>query len=52
LEVVGKNDKEQLTTALAGTLDGDFMPAQIIYQGTTEHCLPKYEFPMKWQITY
>ena len=35
VEVIGKDDKRQLTAVLAGTLDGDFLPSQIIYQGTT-----------------
>jgi len=42
VEVVRKDDKKQITAVLAGTLDGDF---QVIYQGTTPRCLPKYDFP-------
>ena len=52
VEVIGKDDKRQLTAVLAGTLDGDFLPPQIIYQGTTTRCLPKHEFPKMWHITY
>jgi len=52
VEVIGKDDKRQLTAVLACTLDGDFLPAQIIYQGTTPCCLPKFEFPRNWHITY
>ena len=52
VEVIGKDDKRQLTAALAGTLDGDFLPSQIIYQGTIPCCLPKYDFPKNWHITY
>ena len=52
VEVIGKDDKRQLTAVLAGALDGDFLPSQLIYRGTTPCCLPKYEFPKKWHITY
>ena len=45
VEGIGKDDKRQLTAVLAGTLHRDFLPSQIIYQGTTPRCLPKYEFP-------
>ena len=52
VEVIGKDNKRQLTAVLAGTLDGDFLPSQIYYQGTTPRCLPKYDFPKNWHITY
>lgn len=52
VEVVGKDDKRQLTAVLAGTLTGDFLPPQVIYQGKTPRCLPKYDFPEKWHVTY
>ena len=52
VEVTGKDDKRQLTAVLVGTLDGDFLPSQIIYQGTSPRCLPKHEFSKKWHITY
>ena len=51
VEVAGKEDKWQLTAVLAGSMTGDFLP-QVIYQGKTQHCLPQYQFPPKWQITY
>jgi len=52
VEVAGKDDKKQLTALLAGSLTGDFLPPQIIYQGKTTRCLPNYDFPEKWHITY
>ena len=42
VEVIGK-DKRQLAAVLVGTFDGDFFPSQIIYQGKTPCCLPKYD---------
>ena len=52
VEAVGKDDKRQLTAVLAGSLTGDLLPPQIIYQGKTPRCLPKHSFPEKWHITY
>ena len=52
VEAVGKDDKRQLTAVLAGSLTGDLLPPQIIYQGKTPCCLPKHSFPEKWHITY
>ena len=52
IELAGKEDKRQLTAVLAGSMSGDFLPPQIIYQGKTNRCLPYVEFPVGWHITY
>ena len=52
VEIAGKNDKRQLTAVLAGSMTGNFLPPQVIYQGKTQRCLPQYQFPPKWHITY
>ena len=52
VEVAGKDDKRQLTAVLGGSLVGDFLPPQLIYEGKTTRCLPHFEFPEKWHITY
>ena len=52
MEIAGIDDKRQITAVLAGTLAGGFLPAQLIYCGTTAACLPKVEFPDDRQITY
>ena len=51
VKIIGKDNKRQLTAVLAGTLDRDFLPFQIIYQGTPPRCLPNYDFPRNWHIT-
>ena len=34
-------------------MSGQFLPKQLIYQGTTDRCLPKgVEFPDDWDVTY
>ena len=41
VEIGGLGDKRQMTIVLAGTANGDFLPAQLIYSGKTLKCLPK-----------
>lgn len=52
VEVAGQNDKRLVTAVLCGTLQGDFLPLQIIYKGKTDRCHPKYTFPPGWHITH
>ena len=52
VEIVALDDKRQITAVFAGTLTGDFLPPQVIYQDTTQRCLPNVEFPAEgWHIT-
>ena len=51
VEIIALDDKHQITAVFAGTLTGDFLPPQVIYQGTTPRCLPNIEFPKDWDIT-
>ena len=51
VEIIALDDKRQITAVFAGTLTGDFLPPQVIYQGTTPRCLPNIEFPKAWDIT-
>jgi len=51
-EIIGKDDKCQITEVLGGTMSGDFLPVQLVYQGTTNCCLPSFKFPDDWDITY
>ena len=52
VDVAGKDDKWQLTAVLGGSLTGDLLPPQLIYQGKTPCCLPHFEFPEKWHVSY
>ena len=45
VEVVGQNDKHLITAIFCGSLQGDFLPLQLIYKGKTNRCHPDYEFP-------
>ena len=52
VEIIGVDDKRQITAVFAGSLTGDFLPPQLIYKGTTKRCLPALNFPSQWHITY
>ena len=52
VETIAKDDKQQVTAVFAGTYTGNVFPPQLIYQGKTPRCLPQYEFPPQWNITY
>lgn len=36
---------------LAGALDGSFLPIQLVYQGKTSQCHPKFKFHRTFHIT-
>ena len=52
VEVVGKDDKWQITACFADSIACDFLASQLVYEGKTTHCLPQVEFPRDWHITY
>ena len=45
VEAAGINDKWQITTVLCAALNGELLPLQLIYQGKTPACLPRFVFP-------
>ena len=52
VEVCGANEKRLITAVFWGSLIGDFLPIQVIYQGKTARCHPHYEFPPECDITH
>ena len=52
LEIVGLSDKRQITAVLCGSMAGELLPFQFIYQGKTKACLPQYKFPHGWHVTF
>ena len=52
VEVVAKDDKQQITAVFSGSMSGDFSPPQLIYEGKTEQCLLQYKFPSSWHTTH
>ena len=45
VEIVGISDKRQITAVICGSMAGELLPFQLIYQGKTNTCLPQYKFP-------
>ena len=52
VEVVGLDDKRQITALFGCTITGDFLPVQLIYQGKTKACHAQVDFPKDWSITH
>ena len=52
VEIIGIDDKRQITAVFGGTLAGDFVLPQLIYKGKTTKCLPSVDFPQDWHVTY
>ena len=42
VEIIGKDNKRQLTAVFGCSMSGDFLPPQLIYQGKTKKCLPHF----------
>ena len=52
IEMTGNQDKRQITAVFAVTMNGNFLPPQLVYAGKTPKCFPKVDFPKDWDITY
>lgn len=52
VEVIGTSDKRQVTAVFCGTIQGVFLPLQVVYAGKTARCHPKFKFPPGWHITH
>ena len=51
VEITGISDKRQITAVFCGTVAGEFLPLQLIYQGKTTACLLRFSFPSDWHVT-
>ena len=40
-----------MTLVVCGSLSGNVLPFQLIYQGKTAASIPKVNFPKEWHIT-
>ena len=50
IPIAKSDDKRQITAVLAVTLNGEYLPPQVIYEGKTTRCHPKVSFPEEWDI--
>ena len=46
------DDKRQITATFALSSTGHFLPIQVIYNGKTTPCLPKFQFPKCFSVTF
>ena len=51
VEVAGLGDKRQITATFAGTLSGEFLPMQLLYQGKLTAVMPSSLFKMVFTST-
>ena len=50
IEIVGLQDKRQITAVMCGSIIGEILPPQLIYEGKTARCHPQIPFPHNWII--
>ena len=50
--IKGVDDKRQITATFTVSMTGKFLPIQLIYEGKTKRCLPKFKFPGNFNVTY
>ena len=48
--ITGIDDKRQITSLLAVSMTGEFLPPQVLYAGKTNRCHPAVEFPNGWDV--
>ena len=48
----GISNKRTITATFAISLQGEFLPMQLIYGGKTRKCLPRFKFPEKLSLSY
>ena len=52
VEILGIDDKRQITGVFAATKDGNFLTIQVIYKEKTKRNLPNVKFPSDWLAIY
>ena len=52
MPIANSDDYGQVTGTFSITLSGIFLPMQIIHQGQTDRCHPKFKFQEEFNITY
>ena len=50
--IKGIDEKRQITATFAISISGEFLSIQVIYEGKTKRCLPKYTFPASLDATF
>ena len=50
--IKGLDNKRQITATLLVSATGSFLHIQLIYQGKSKRCLPKFTFPSNFHVTF
>ena len=50
VEVIRVSNKRQITAVFCGSLTGNFLPLQLIYQGKSARCHPHFKFPVDCHV--
>ena len=48
IPIANSDDKHQITTILAASMAGEYLPPQLIFKGKTQRCHPPVPFPKGW----
>ena len=52
IDMIGLDDKREVTTLLAVSLSGVLLPPQVIYAGKTTRCHPNVTIPTGWHLAH
>ena len=52
IELIEQDDKRQITATFAGTVSGDFLSMELVYEGKTTNCHPSVRFSETWHVTH
>ena len=52
MPIKGIDDKRQITATFTVCMTGKFLPIQLIYEGETPRCLPRFDFPADFNVTF
>ena len=50
--IKGVDDKRQITATFRVSASGSFVPIQFMYSCKNKRCLPKYDFPNRFDVTF
>ena len=52
LLIKGIDDKRKITATFTVSMIGKFLPIQLIHKGKTPRCLPRFDFPADFNVTF
>ena len=52
MSLKGLHDNSQIAATFVVSATGSFLPIQLIYQGKSKRCLPRFTFPSNFHVTF